>query len=272
MDAPRWPRDAWISPSALNSYATCPHRVRLHYIDRIKPPWSYQVHLNKGRIAHTILRDIALLLRRDYPLIGEAEILRRARLPLPTDQFPSAQAREANARDIVRWVTYGAQYLARISRPEWLLIERNQTRTWSVLPGQSPLTIMARPDVVLKRMDDDGKPLIEIIDYKTGKIRPETIPPVMMRFVARQLLQEVTGDASAADVRFTYLWLDHAETTHIDLSVEYCNNVWGGLSRQLQALVTETDWPAKPSFLCNYCPYHKNICMEETPPGTYHDV
>ena len=266
MGAPRWPHDRWISPSALKIYQNCPKRLRLQYIDAVPRPWAYELNLRKGTIAHNILRDIAYLLRGHYPLIDRSEMLKRAMLRLPPDMFPSPEAREAHARDIVRWVMYGARYLERIHAPKWLLIERNQHRQHTIYQGHRPYTLMARPDVVIQRLDEDGSPLIEIIDYKTGAIRPEEDPPVMMRFVARDLLRQATGDASSARVRFLYLWLDHAEKTQIDLSVEYCNEQWPQLTRRLHDLASETVWAATPSRLCHYCPYHNNACTELIPP------
>lgn len=260
---PRWPRDRWISPTVLNSYAKCPKRVRLQHLDQVEPPWAYHVHLAKGRVAHNLLRDIAHLLKRGYPVPDSGELRKRARLSLPLDQFPSPAARETHAADIVRWVVYGSGYLARIPDPAFLAIEKNQSRELPVFPEQSPYTLMARPDVAVLRSDGLG-PLVEIIDYKTGVIRPEPDPPVIMRFVARKLLREF-GDPSEMRVRFTYLWLDHADRTEIDLSLEHCYDVWPAITRQVQALASETAWKATPSWLCHYCPYHQNICQEQVP-------
>lgn len=266
--APRWPADRRISPTTLKNYRNCPYRVRLADIDHIPAPPAYHVHLRKGLIAHDILRDLAHLLKQDRPVIDQEEILRRARLRLPPQVFPSAAEREAHASDIVRWVVYGKRYIERIPDATWLLIERNQSRTWPIFPGRKRYTIIARPDVVLQRTDAHGQPFIEIIDYKTGQVRPEDDPPVLMRFVFRDLLAcAMGGDASSAPVRFTWLWLDAAEKTQIDLTVEHCNDHWSGIARLLESLASETVWKATPSFLCHYCPYYRTVCTEEIPPG-----
>jgi len=263
---PRWPRDRWISPTILNNYRNCPKHARLQYVDRVPQPWQFQPHLAKGRVAHLALKRIVDALARNQPPIDDQEVEKMASLHLPLPLFPSPEAYHASVRDVVRWVAYGRDYLIHIPGATWLLVEKNQTRTWPIFRGQIPYTIMARPDVLIQRVDEDGALLIEIIDYKTGVIRPEDDPPVMMRFVIRDLLRDVTGDASAAQVRFTYLWLDHAESTHIDLSVEYCNTLWPDIIRQASTLATETDWPARPSRLCEYCPYYRNVCQETIPP------
>lgn len=266
---PRWPRDRWISPTTLNNYGNCPYRVRLAHIDRVPEPYVYQVFLRKGTIAHDILRDIARMLSRSYPVIDDTEILKRARIRLPPQEFPSAEERESHARQILDWVTYGTRYLERIPNPTWLVIEKNRQRDWTIYPKHAPYTVMAHPDVVVQRMDEDDRPLIEVIDYKTGKVRPEPGPPVLMRFVFRDLLKEITGNASQANVRFTYLWLDSGERTHLDLTLEYCHDHWTTISQQLHDLASETEWKATPSFLCNYCPYYQSVCTEQIPPSEY---
>lgn len=261
---PRWPRDRWISPTALAMYARCPKRIRLQHLDRVDPPWQFWPHLAKGRIAHLALKRIAHALATGREPIDAAEVARMARLHLPHQEFPSPAAYDASVADVERWVACGRRYIERNPAPAWLLIEKNQHRPIRIYPGQSPYTLMARPDAVVQRTDADGS-FIEVIDYKTGVVRPEPDPPVLTRYVARDLLQRLYGDPSAAQVRFTYLWLDHAERTEIDLSVEHCTDAWPHITRQIRALASETAWPARPSVLCRYCPYHRNICHEPIP-------
>jgi RecB family exonuclease len=265
--APRWPRDRWISPSALATYRICPYKVRLQHIDRIAPPYRYNVHLNKGRIAHVILKRIADAVASDRPPIDEAEMAKMARLHLPWQVFPSRKEHEMHARQVVRWAEAGRRYLERVPEASYLLVERNLNREWRILAAESPYTIMARPDVVLLRPDADGAPLIEIIDYKTGKVRPDPEPPVLMCFVFRELLARHAGDPSTARVRFTYLWLDAAEKTQIDLTLEHCHERWEPITQTLRDFAAETDWTARPSRLCRFCPYFQNACAQEMPPG-----
>jgi hypothetical protein len=264
---PRWPRDRWISPTTLNNYRNCPYRVRLRHLDKVPEPYVYDVTLAKGRIAHLALKRIADALCRGQGPIDDAEVMKMARVHLPRQEYPSEEMRMTVARDIVRWVQFGRRYIERIPDPAWVLIEKNLNREWRIFPGIPPYTVMARPDVVLRRSDENDQPLFEIIDYKTGKRRPEDMPPVIMRFVARDLLQGLVGDASAAQVRFTYLWLDSGEKDVKDLSVEFCTHHWEDISGDLAKLASESDWKPTPSFLCNYCPYHKKVCNEKIPAG-----
>ncbi|HWV25287.1 MAG TPA: PD-(D/E)XK nuclease family protein [Thermomicrobiales bacterium] len=262
--APRWPHDRWISPTALKAYAQCPKRVRLQHLDGVEAPWHFSLNLAKGRITHLALKRIADALAAGRVPIDNTEVAMMGRRQLPIQEFPSRAAYDASLADIERWVAYGRRYLEHIPDPVWLVIEKNQRRKLTVLSDQTPYALTARPDVAVLRHDASG-PLVEIIDYKTGVIRPEPDPPVIMRFVTRKLLQEL-GDPSAMRIRFTYLWLDHADRTEIDLSVEHCTDAWPAITRQVQSLVSETDWRATPSWWCRWCPYHQNVCTETIPP------
>ena len=265
----RWPRDRSISVTALENYRRCPMSVRLQYVEKVVAPWRYNLAFNKGRAAHLILKRIADAHTYSREAIDEDEMQRMALLHLPRQNFPTEDEWRRQARDVVRGASYGRRYLDRIpkGRDHYLVVEKNQRRGWAITPGQAPYTIMARPDVVVKREDDDGAPLIEIIDYKTGKVEPQPEPPVLMRFVVRDLLERHAGRASDAHVRFTYLWLDAAERTRVDLSLEHCHDQWTGISRTLENLAGETAWQPRPSRFCRSCPYYQNACPAVIPPG-----
>lgn len=265
--APRWPQDRWISPSAINNYRNCAYRVRLQYVDKVPEPFVYNVFLRKGRIAHHALQRIAQALSRGQQPIGDDAVMEMARVRLPPQEFPSEETRLAEAKDIVRWVQVGRSYIERFTDVSWHLIEKNLLRQWHIVPGSAPYQLMARPDVVVSRSAEAGRRVFEIVDYKTGKRRPDTMPPVIMRFVARDLLRDTVGDASAADVRFTWLWLDTGERDERDLTVEFCNEAWSEIETDLRRLALETEWRPSPSFLCRYCPYHETVCREHIPVG-----
>ena len=259
--AARWPIARAISPSLLRAYRRCPFQVRLAQIDRVTPPFRYNAALSKGRIAHVILKRVADTLARGGPPIDEAEMLRMARLHLPRQAFPTPGAHEQQARQIVRWAMTGRRYLERHPDARYLMVERPMTRRWRIVPGHPPYTIAARPDVVLLRADEDGGALVEIVDYKTGRVPPE--PPVLTRFVARDVLARHPGDR----VRFTYLWLDADDETRIELTTGHCYAHWDGIVGTLHDLASETAWAPRPSVLCRSCPFYRSVCTAGIPAG-----
>lgn len=263
--ANRWPPNKKMSPTSLKSYRNCPYRIRLQYIDRVPQPEVFNIFFAKGNAAHLALREVAESRRYNRPRVPDSRVENIARLHLPEREYEtvSADMRNADIQQVMNWVAFGRAYIEAIPEPEWLLIEDFLERDWPLFHGENAhrYGMISKPDLIIRRHDEEDGPLIEFIDYKTGKIRPEDDPPVIQRFVARDLLQHFTaGQASDARVRFTYLWLDHRDWTHIDLTIEHCADRWSSIEQQMRDLVTETEWPPKPSFLCNYCPYKDGIC------------
>jgi CRISPR/Cas system-associated exonuclease Cas4 (RecB family) len=255
-DGPRWLPDTWISPSALNTFSTCPHKVKLQYIDKLNGRPGYNVDLSKGRIAHSILAHAANVIKRGFEPPDEAWIAKSALQRLPFDAFPSDEERVHHANNIVHWVLYGLDHLDHAA--DYLIVERPQHVEWPILPDQ-PFTFITRPDLVLLRTDRDGEPFIEIIDYKTGKSNAAEMVPVLTRLIFKQFLAEHV-ETEVTRVVFTYIWLEKRETEQVELTREECTAQWPGIIGKIRSLVTETTWQPRPSRYCHYCNYRGNAC------------
>jgi hypothetical protein len=239
--------------------------VRLQYIENVPYRRGFVLHFTKGNTVHLALQRIAEALKNGRIPITDAEVMEMARLRLPPQEFPTEDARLAEARDIVRCVQTGRRYLEGISNPTWLLIERKLCREWKLFHKIGPYQVLAKPDVILQRDDEDDQPMIEIIDYKTGTRWFDEMPPLVTRLVARPLLDASLEDFDAARIRFTYLWLQTGERDVIDLTPEYVEYHWGEVFSDMRQLASESEWKATPSFRCRYCPYHGNVCTEKIP-------
>jgi len=187
------------------------------------------------------------------------------RRQVPRQPFPSEAEWLAHVRDVRRWVDRGRRYIERESIRQWVLMEKNLTREWNLVRGMPPFTIMARPDVIVLHEDEHGVPVVEIIDHKTGSPRPDPLPALVLRLVARELLEGLVGDVDAAQIRFTYLWLESDEKDPIDLTTEYIDYFWRDVQRDMRRLVTETAWEPRPSPGCHYCPFYQHACTEKVP-------
>ena len=256
--APAWPVQATFSPTTIKTYTRCPYRLRLHVIEHRKAPFSYNLFLDQGNIAHNLLAEVANRRKHNIPQRSEDEMHARAFRRLPMRQFPSRAAHEAATGEVMRWVRYGIGYLD--PDADILAVEKPMKREWP-WPGGPRVTVTTRPDLLLLRTDVDGERFVEIIDYKTGsKEYVDEIPPVTMRYVFKTLFQELTPDTLALRVQFTYAWLAHQETHAIELTPEYCEREWAKVTGVIERVMTERAWPATPSHLCNYCPFNGNAC------------
>ena len=107
---------------------------------------------------------------------------------------------------------------------------------------------------------DDSKDVleVEIIDYKTGKvkndanIKKDLQLPLYALFAEEKLGLKVVGAK--------YVFVEHCEIVDVDVSsdrkLKAKENIVDIISR-----IKENDFKAKPGFLCRYCDY-SSVCEE----------
>jgi hypothetical protein len=257
-EPPAWPVSRYLSPSKLKDYTTCPHRVRLQYVDQMPGRQEWSLIFEEGKVAHSMLADAARRLRARAPLRTGDDLLAWARRALPHHRFPSAAAHEASVRKVLRWVECGLNHLD--PNATFLNIEHPGKRTFPLQSASARLTISTRPDLILLRTGEEGGPVIDIIDYKTGSVRVDLIAPITMRFVFKELLQKVSTDTLNLPVQFTYVFLEHDQLEVIPLTPGYCEAAWNDVLTVAEHLILEREWPARPSNFCHYCQYHEWHC------------
>lgn len=263
---PRWPNDRNFSPTVLKTYGECAFRVKLQYVDKIEQPDRWVRHFALGRSTHQALRTIANQLKIGAPLIDDDAIRMLCRFEMPIKEYPTEEAREADIQQVIRWVHRGSAWLQSLDVEEWLRIEQYESRSLTMFQSNSPYSMISKPDLVLRRRDEDGEEYFHIIDWKTGAVWEHHDVPVIMRYVLKDHLDEWTGEANAANVVFTWHWLEEDYRKDVDVSMEHVQQVWPGVVNQMKSLATEQDWIATPGKHCNFCPYYKNYCPEEIPP------
>lgn len=259
-----WPPDKWISPTVLKTYRDCAHQVRLQYIDRVPKPPVTRIDFTKGNAAHIALKQAAERLRRGEQPLTDEQVLDKVRRDLPRGGFPSDEEWDAHVREVIRWIRCGRRYIQRPSITDWVQVERPLKRSWNLFHDAPPFTISARPDVIVLH-DAADEPWVEIIDYKTGARWFDEMPALVLRLVARELLDGLVGCVDDVRVQFTYLWLDHGDKDEIDLTPEYIDYYWREVEDDMRALVREREWAPNPSPRCHYCPYFESTCTEKIP-------
>lgn len=260
----RWPNHIVMSPTSLNTFSQCHYRIKLQYLQNIQAPEKWVRAFAIGTAAHAALGTIAQQMKVGANLITDDQIRMLTRMRLPMNEYPSEMARDADIELVLRWVKRGSAWLKSLNIQEFLLIERGERRPVKLFASGAEYKLVAKPDLIVRRTNEDGE-FIHVIDWKTGKRYPHEDVPVLMRYVVRENLQQWTGDASNANMVFTWNWLDLGDTDDFDASVENCNTAWPGIVNQMEAMATETEWKATPGWYCNYCPYYQNYCPEEIP-------
>jgi RecB family exonuclease len=154
-----------VSPARLATFADCPRRYRLSYLDRPTPtrtgPWA---HSTLGAVVHNALRALF-------------ELPPERRTPIRAAQLLSEHWQDAGFADAEQAATY------RDRAKTWLMeyVEHNDVSSTPVglerwvsapvnpEPGRPPsMIIEGRAD----RIDERGAELV-IVDYKTGRRQPD---------------------------------------------------------------------------------------------------
>lgn len=262
----RWPVGKNFSPTALKTYGECASRVKMHYLQKLEPPYQWVRHFALGRSAHNALRTVAQQLKTGSALITDEQIRFLCRFEMPIHEYPTEEAREADIQMVLGWVHKGRAWLESLDIDEWLLIEAYTRRDFTMFQANVPSSMITKPDLVLKRTDEDGTEYFQIIDWKTGAVWELPDVPIIMRFALREYLEQWVGEPNSANVRFTWYWLEHDVRKDVDVSMELVTRSWPGIVEQMTSLALESEWNATPGAHCRYCPYYKNHCPEEIPP------
>jgi hypothetical protein len=104
----------------------------------------------------------------------------------------------------------------------------------------------------------DGRAVV--IDWKTGKVKDDFSQLALSTAVLSQYMPEID--------RFTiaYVWLKHSNVSQKDYTKEELISVWGEViprANRIEEARKTTNFPAKPSGLCKYCPV--KACPEWRP-------
>jgi hypothetical protein len=90
-----------------------------------------------------------------------------------------------------------------------------------------------------------------VIDWKTGKVKPEFTQLAMSAAVLSQYMPE----SDTYDVAF--VWLKHKNVSQERYTKADFKRLWSDLivrANKLEQAIKVVDFPMKPSGLCMYCP------------------
>jgi len=108
---------------------------------------------------------------------------------------------------------------------------------------------------ILDVMVVDGDTAL-VLDWKTGKVRPDMLQLHMFACIVFMVFPEVTT------VKTAFIWLVHDETTQAIFRREHLDVMWKKIMEQCDAIQDSIDlgvFVATPSYLCNWCAA-RHIC------------
>jgi hypothetical protein len=90
-----------------------------------------------------------------------------------------------------------------------------------------------------------------VIDWKTGKVRPDYTQLRMSAAVLSKVMPEIETFSLA------YVWVKHRNVSPQTVTKAELLGIWNELlprADRVEQAIKTTDFPAKPSGLCSYCP------------------
>ena len=245
-----------VSYSQLNTYEDCPKKYKYSYV--LKIPSKPHASLSFGTTIHNTLKDFYTLVKESNEgLEGIVEKPDEKKLlelyethwiPIGYDSKAHADKRRSFGKKILK--EYYKNLYSQEQRPYRLEESFSVHVEESVFVGK-----IDRIDIV----DDSGKKLkVEIVDYKTGKVKNATNIkkdlqlPLYALFAEEKLGLEV--------VNAKYVFIEYGEVVNVDVSD---NRKSQARQRIIEIIgkIKEKDFSPTPGYLCRYCDY--NIVCED---------
>lgn len=242
-----------LSPSRAGDFKTCPLLFRFRAVERLPEPPSPAA--TKGTVTHLCLQRLFELPAAARDVDAALALLPGAWEAIvdPDDHavlFATPAAAEAAYTDTERFVrNYFELEDPTLLTPAGLEL-RLRTRV-------GDLDVVG----VLDRLDRSEDGTWVVSDYKTGRTpgeRRETTSFFACKVYAL-LLRDLVGELPA---RLRLLFLDEPTTLVVEpkpAEVEAAGRLLGAMGRTLAGAFARDEWPARPSYFCDFCP-HKAIC------------
>jgi PD-(D/E)XK nuclease superfamily len=251
-------------PSHFDLYRKCPRRYWLKVIERRRVDEPFSAPLEKGRVAHAVLKTCANH-QMKLPPSCPANLHALVEALLPREPYASDAAWRVDVEEIVGWVKYALEYIG--SPAKILGAELFRIRKYRGDEECAPFTAGALLDLILLRRDANDNLYAELVDYKTGKSGWENpLAPVISRFVAKPLLDPHLPGGPSARVVWTELFVAERVAQHTELDLQLCAEGWEQLKRLVVEIGAEEVFPPSPSPQnCRFCPYSGNGCDAAMP-------
>jgi hypothetical protein len=241
-------------PNHLSSYHECPERYFHDRIERRKKEFAAGPELVRGIAIHHVLSDAA----GHYQMHGTApdDLSERTRKALPRTDYLSDESWEQDLETVIKEVDYGASVFDGVGT----VLASEATYDYHYKKGRDcpPFMLAAKVDLVMLRHDADGKPFLDVMDFKSGAGKVDSIQELACRIV-------VKNHAKSFGVSFDYVMSSTVRTgvesiRSVKLDDTDFQRGWRLITEIVAAIIDGTDWHPIRSPLCEWCPYFTEGC------------
>jgi RecB family exonuclease len=209
---------AW-SYSRYAAYTKCPFSAKCKFIDKLPEPDSPA--LARGSDIHKEAEDYSTGLLKRLP----------KSLALFKDEFRDLRKRKAS-------LNVEGQFAV---DKEWNEVGWFASNAW----------LRAMIDCFYD-YDRDGERVRKVIDYKTGKIRPENMAQLDL-----YALVMFAVDESIDRVEAEFWYLDQGEIRTKLYSREHMPELQATWAKKVKPMLTDTSFPPTPCNVCRWCTFSK---------------
>ena len=248
---------SYLSPSSIGLFRSCPQKFKLSYIDKIKEPPSWHMHL--GSFVHEVLE----YLYKEDPNERTHEALKK----IAADRWSNHGWAEK-----VEGLTEKLDTVAGFKRSAF----EAMTNLWDLedpfitnLEGQEIEVLTSIDGVAMKGYIDrialDGDGSIVISDYKTGKVPdPKYVADdeKWFQLLAYALMLKEIDKKSTSKLELLYLSKKVKHTVMVTQeNLDNARKVVVRTRASIDESCKSGDFACKVTNLCNWCYYKKiNIC------------
>jgi DNA helicase-2/ATP-dependent DNA helicase PcrA len=245
-----------VSYSQLNTYEDCPKKYKYSYI--LKVPSKPHASLSFGTTIHNTLRDFYSLVKDSKEgLEGIVEKPNEEKLLELYDTHWLSQGYDSKAHEEKRRIS-GEKMLKEYY--EDLYNDQQQPyrleESFSVHIGDS--IFVGKIDRIDLIGEKDGKLEVEIVDYKTGKVKNDANIKKDLQLPLYALFAEEKLGLKVVSAK--YVFVEHGEVVEVNVSKERKGEAREKVLGIIDS-IKEKNFAATPGYLCRYCDYN-TVCED----------
>jgi len=245
-----------VSYSQLNTYEDCPKKYKYAYI--LKVPSKPHASLSFGTTIHNTLRDFYSLLKDSQEglegIVSEPTVEKLLEL---YDKHWISQGYDSKAHEKKR-----KDFGKKILKDFYKNLYSEDQKPYRL---EEPFSVHIGDTVFAGKIDridivSQGKDIIEveIIDYKTGKVKSEANVKKDLQLPLYALFAEEKLGLKVINAK--YVFVEHGEVVNVDVSKERKTEAKRKVEEIIE-MIKKKNFCATPGYLCRYCDYN-TVCED----------